>query len=78
MTAEKDPAIDFKAFLETTLLPDLQRAEAARAVVASELRAYEELRDLVTTLQKARTGRLLGTARRPIPCKHRRMHGWIL
>lgn len=45
---------DFEEFLAQTLLPDLHRAEAAREVFASELRAYEELKDLVLKLQKAR------------------------
>lgn len=47
-------SLHFEVFLSQTLLPDLQRAEAAREGFAGELRAYEDLRDLVLQLQKAR------------------------
>lgn len=69
-------SLDFEVFLAQTLLPDLQRAEAAREVFAGELRAYEELRDLVLKLQKARS-RPLSPHRLPscwpIPVS---MHAW--
>ena len=55
MAGEREQkTLHFKVFLSQTLLPDLHRAEAARGGFAGELRAYEELRDLVLQLQKAR------------------------
>ena len=56
MADEKPERIsDFEEFLQDKLLPDLQRAEATREVFVTELRSYDELRDLVLKLQKARS-----------------------
>lgn len=46
---------DFEEFLQDKLLPDLQRAEATREVFVTEIRSYDELKDLVLKLQKARS-----------------------